>query len=178
MFSSKSKSKAWISKGIFLSFVLWMLAKLLQSYLALCDPTDYSPPNSSVQGILQASILEWLPCPPPGDLPDPGMESKSLTSPALAGRIFTTKCHQGSPFCFLLCMRARSLQLCPTLCNLVDCSSPGSSVHGILQVSILEWIAMPCSRGSSWPRAWTLSQASPESAGGFFTTRATWNDSK
>ena len=155
-----------------------MLAKLLQSYLALCDPTDCSPPNSSVEGILQASILEWLPCPPPGDLPDPGMEPKPLTSPVLAGRIFTTACHLGSPFCFLLCMRAKSLRLCPTLCNLVDCSSPGSSVHGILQVSILEWIAMPCSRGSSRPRARTVSQASPESAGGFFTTRATWNDSK
>ena len=39
-----------------------------------------------------------------------------------------------------------------TLCNPVDCSSPGSSVHGILQARILEWVAIPFSRGSSWSR--------------------------
>ena len=42
-----------------------------------------------------------------------------------------------------------------TLCNPMDCSPPGSSVHGILQARILEWVAMPFSRGSSWPRDWT-----------------------
>ena len=36
----------------------------------------------------------------------------------------------------------------PTLCNPMDCSLPGSSVHGILQAKILEWVAMPSSRGS------------------------------
>ena len=41
---------------------------------------------------------------------------------------------------------AKSLQLCPTLCNPVDCSLPGSSVHGILHARILEWVAMPSSR--------------------------------
>ena len=41
---------------------------------------------------------------------------------------------------------------CPTLCNPTDCSLPGSSVHGILQAGILEWVAMPFSRGSSQPR--------------------------
>ena len=40
----------------------------------------------------------------------------------------------------------------PTLCNPRDCSPPGSSVHGILQARILEWIAIPFSRGSSHPR--------------------------
>ena len=45
------------------------------------------------------------------------------------------------------CMRDKSLQLCPTLCDPVDCSLPGSSVHGILQAIILEWVAMPSSRG-------------------------------
>ena len=44
------------------------------------------------------------------------------------------------------------LQLCPTLCSPVDFSPPGSSVHGILQAGILEWVAMPSSRGSSRPR--------------------------
>ena len=44
------------------------------------------------------------------------------------------------------------IQPCPTLCNPVDCSSPGSSAHEILQARILEHVAIPFSRGSSWPR--------------------------
>ena len=44
------------------------------------------------------------------------------------------------------------LQLCPSLCNSMDCSPPGSSVHGILQARILEWVAMLSSRASSWFR--------------------------
>ena len=52
----------------------------------------------------------------------------------------------------LHCVQAKLLQLCPTLCNPMDCRLPGSSVHGILQARILEWVAMPSSRGSSWPR--------------------------
>ena len=47
------------------------------------------------------------------------------------------------------CVYAKSLQLCPTLCDPMDCSPPGSSVHGFLQAGILEWVAMPSSRGSS-----------------------------
>ena len=43
-------------------------------------------------------------------------------------------------------------QSCPTLCNPVDCSLPGSSLHGILQARILEWVAISFSRGSSQPR--------------------------
>ena len=46
-------------------------------------------------------------------------------------------------------MCAKSLQLCPTLCNPMDYSLPGSSVHGILQARILEWVSMPSSRESS-----------------------------
>ena len=43
-------------------------------------------------------------------------------------------------------------QSCPTLCNPINCSLPGSSVHGILQEKILEWIAIPSPRGFSWSR--------------------------
>ena len=50
------------------------------------------------------------------------------------------------------CVHAKSFQLCPILCNPMDCSLPGSSVHRILQARILEWVAMPSSRGSSQPR--------------------------
>ena len=47
------------------------------------------------------------------------------------------------------------LQSCPTLCSPMNCSLPGSSLHGILQARILEWVAMPSPRGSSCPRDWT-----------------------
>ena len=46
-------------------------------------------------------------------------------------------------------------QSCPTLCDHMDCSLPGSSVHGILQARILEWVAISFSRRSSWLRDWT-----------------------
>ena len=52
----------------------------------------------------------------------------------------------------LPCTWAKSCQLCPTLYNSVDCSLPGSSVHGIFQARILEWVALLSFRGSSWPR--------------------------
>ena len=56
-------------------------------------------------------------------------------------------------------------QACPTLCDPVDCSPPGSSVRGILQARMLEWVAMPSSRGSSRPRERTQVSCT---AGGFF----------
>ena len=46
-------------------------------------------------------------------------------------------------------------QSCPTLCNSMDYSPPGSSVHGILQARTLEWVTIPFSRGSSQPRDWS-----------------------
>ena len=54
-----------------------------------CDPKDCNLAGSSGHGISQARILDGLPFPPPGDLPDPGIEPPSLTSPALAGGFFT-----------------------------------------------------------------------------------------
>ena len=76
------------------------------------------------------------------------------------------------------CMRAKLLQSCPTFCDPMDCSLPGSSIHGIFQAKILECIAMPFSRGSSWPRDRTY--VSYVSCFGrqvfffFFNTRTTW----
>ena len=56
-----------------------------QSCLTLCDPTGSSLAGSSVHG-----LFHGLPCPPPGDLPDLGIKSRTLMSPALAGGIFIT----------------------------------------------------------------------------------------
>ena len=59
------------------------------------------------------------------------------------------------------------------LCDPKDSSPPGSSVHGLLQARILEWVAMPFSRGSPQPRIKPVSLTSPALTGGFFTTSAT-----
>ena len=58
-------------------------------------------------------------------------------------------------------LHAKSLQSCPTLCNLMDYSLLGSSVHGILQARILEWVAIFSTRGSSWPRDQTQVSCTP-----------------
>ena len=74
-----------------------------------------------------------LPCPPPGDLPDPGIKHTSLLSPALA-----------------VTATAKSLQSCPTLCDPRDGSPPGSPVPGILQARTLEWVAISFSNAWKW----------------------------
>ena len=73
-------------------------------------------------------------------------------------------------FSQLVWVYAKSLQSCLTLCNPMNCSLPGSSVHRILQARILEWVAIPFSSGSSWPRDWTQASCI---AGRFFTIWAT-----
>ena len=60
------------------------------------------------------------------------------------------------------------------LCEPMDCSLPGSSVHGILQARILEWVAVPSSSPSSWPRDLTHISCSSCFIGEFFTTSATY----
>ena len=68
------------------------------------------------------------------------------------------------------CMHAKSLQSCLTLCSTMDCSPPGSPVHGVLQARILEWNAMLSSKGSSQPRHWTRISCGSYIAGRFFTS--------
>ena len=58
---------------------------------------DCSPPGSSVHGIFQAGILELLPLPPSGDLPNRGIKPESLVSPALVGGFFTMDATWGAP---------------------------------------------------------------------------------
>ena len=82
-----------------------------------------------------------------------------------------------------ICMRAKSLELCPTLCDSIDNSLPGFSVCGILQTRILQWVAVTSSRGFSWPRNPTCnSYVSCISRlvffFFFFTTSTTWEAQK
>ena len=70
-------------------------------------------------------------------------------------------------------MHAKSLQLCPTLHDPMDCSLPDSTVQGILQVRILEWIVIPSYRGSSLKGS-NPCLLSPALVRGFFATSAPW----
>ena len=74
--------------------------------------------------------------------------------------------HPGSSVGFSFCLhnvgrkqkkveKSEVTQSCPTLCHPMDCSLPGSSIHGIFQARILEWVAISFSRRSSRPRHWT-----------------------
>ena len=64
-------------------------------------------------------------------------------------------------------LKMKAAQSCLTLCDPMDCRLPGSSVHGILQARILEWVVVPISRGSSLPRDQNGVSCI---AGGFFTS--------
>ena len=139
-------------------------AKLLQSWLFGTPRTVAHQTPLSIE-LSRQEYWSGLPSPSPGDLPNPGIEPISLVSPALEDRYFTTLPHlltslhgrkdKGTVQGFILTeseSESEVTQLCRTLCDPTDCSPPGSSVHGILQARILEWIAISFSRGSSWCR--------------------------
>ena len=100
---------------------------------------DCSPPDFSVCGNLQARVLEWV-----------AMSSSraSCASPALAGRFFTTIATWEVQKC--IAAAAKLLQLCPTLCDPIDSSQPGSPVPRILQARTLEWVAISFSSAQKW----------------------------
>ena len=60
-----------------------------------------------------------------------------------------------APLLAWILWKSEVARLCPTLCDPMDCSLPGSFVHGIFQARVLEWVAISFSKGSSWPRGWT-----------------------
>ena len=156
--------------------------------LTLHGLMSYSLPGSSVRGILQARILEWLPCTPPeyiSGIINAGVEPVSHVF-CIGRQVLYHKCHLGSlPNMLLLsrfsyvrlcatpqtaatrlpcpwdspgkntgvgchfllqCIKMKTesevAQSCLTLCDPMDCSPPGSSVHGILQARGLEWGAI------------------------------------
>ena len=126
----------------------------------LCDSMDCSPPGSSVHGILQPRIREWVAI----SFSRGSFQLRVWTwVSCIAGRFFivwaTREAHR------LYNLKVKVNQSCPTLCDPTDCT-----VHGILQARVLEWVAFPFSRGSSQPRDWTQVC---HIAGGFFTSWAT-----
>ena len=65
----------------------------------LCDPMDCSLPGSSVHGTSQARILEWFAMPPPGDLPNPGIEPEASPASSVLQADSSPLSHPGSPRC-------------------------------------------------------------------------------
>ena len=120
-------------------------SEVAQLCLTLSDPNDCSLPGSSIHGIFQARVLEWVAIAFSNNLLSSssfqiwsGEQTGFLCSPAGVlpfgnGRL-------------ALWPRMLVTQLCPTLCDPMDYSPPGSSVHEILQARILKWIAVPFSR--------------------------------
>ena len=102
---------------------------------------DGSPPGSSVHGIAQARILEWVATSFSRGSSQP-RDSASLSW--IGGQIL-----YHSNTCGCCCSVTQS---CLSLCDPIDCSLPGSSVHEIFQARVLEWAAISFSRGSSQPR--------------------------
>ena len=138
----------------------------LLSRARLCNPMDGSPPGSSVHRIFQREYWSGLPFPSPGDLPDPWIK---LSSPTLQADALTSE-PPGKPIyvyiCAYICI-VLVTQLCPFLCNPVDCSCQAPLSIVILQARRLEWIAIPFSRGSSPSRDQTHISCI---VGRFFTT--------
>ena len=87
-------------------------------------------------------------------------------APCLPFEIFRLARHYSN-----MCMHTQS---CLTLCDPMDCSPPGSFVHGISQARILEWVTISFSRGCSWPRDWSHVSYVSALASRFFKHWATW----
>ena len=134
--------------------------EVAQSCLTLCDPMDCSLPGSSVHGIFQARVLEWSAI---------AFSNFNLTKPQISVRslfyrqeIADSQRHKITFPVSRLPLTLREMEhlaqcvlvteSCQTLCDPMDCSLPGSSVHGIFQARILPSVIISSSRGSSQPR--------------------------
>ena len=180
------------------------------SHAQLYDPLDYNPPGSSVQGIFQARVLEWVaissyrdfqpiscvscmaggcsiaePSRKPHLYPRPTLFSTRLwwASPNKVSSLWSLDTDAGNLYSNWITFlklwlehfesegESEVAQPCPTLCDPMDCSLPGSSLHGILQARILEWVAISFSRGSSQPRDQTPASHIPGRRFNLWATR-------
>ena len=138
--------------------------KSLQSCLTLCNAMDCSLPGSSVHRILQKRIPEWVAKPSSRELSQPRDRTCVSYVSCICRQVVYLGSQWGSQIVkSVLCLVTQS---CLTLCEPMDCSLPGSSVHGDSLGENTRVVAMHSSKGSSQSRDWT--QVS-HVAGGFFT---------
>ena len=140
--------------------------KLLSRVRLFATPWTVAYQASPSMGFSRQEYWSGVPQPSPGDLPDPGIEpwSPALEADALTSEppgkpkvtltaVKNFKMHSGSNKAgYFCCCHCLVTKLCPTLCDSMDNSPQVSSVRGIFQARILEWVAIPFSRGSSQPR--------------------------
>ena len=140
--------------------------KLLSRVRLFATPWTVAYQASPSMGFSRQEYWSGVPLPSPGDLPDPGIEpwSSALEADALTSEppgkpkvtltaVKNFKMHSGSNKAgYFCCCHCLVTKLCPTLCDSMDNSPQVSSVRGIFQARILEWVAIPFSRGSSQPR--------------------------
>ena len=120
-------------------------SEVAQSCLTLRDPMDCSPPGSSLR-----------PWGFPGRNTGVGCYCLLRIIIILIFKSSRPCIHRLRPWsCNLIESESEVAQSCPTFCEPTDCSLPGSSVHGIFQARMLEWVAISFSRRSSRPRDWT-----------------------
>ena len=117
------------------------------SHVWLCNPMDCSLTGSSIHGIFQARILEWVAISFSRGSSQPGVRTQVF---CILGRLFTIWGTRETLQLHAPAAAAKSLQLCPTLCDPRDGSPPGSAVPGILQARTLEWVAISFSNAWKW----------------------------
>ena len=105
-------------------------------------PVDCSPPGSSVHGILQARIMEWVGMRSSRESFWPRDRNYSCCDSCIAGGFFIAELPGNPWYWSATAAAAKPLQSCPTLCDPIDGSPPGSPVPGILQARTLEWVAI------------------------------------
>ena len=141
----------WYVTISLLLFSCWVMHVLL-----FCEPVDCSPPGSSVHGISQARMLEWVTIFfLQGIFPTQRLKLRLLHWQADSlprSHYLITTISLGWKWKLVT-------QSCLTFCDPMDYSLPGSSVYGIIQARLLEWVVIPFFQGSFWPRDWTWSLA-------------------
>ena len=145
----------------------WWCPLVHQSFKFLCSPINNGVLNKNTFGLEVKSV---------GKKSRPGFFLSYATQ--WAGWPWTR--HLISLNFIILIWRLHVLvvQSCPTLCDPMDCSLPGSSVHGIFQARILEWIAISFSKESSQPRDWTWSPALQANSTIWATREALYEDGR
>ena len=119
---------------------------------------DCNPPASSFHGIFQARILEWVAIPFSRGSSQPRNQTQVS---CITSRFFNVWAIREAPDplgSYLKLVKeseSEVSQSCPILCHPMDCNLQGSSIHGIFQARIMEWVAISFSRRSSRPRDWT-----------------------
>ena len=144
---------------------------IFKSCLTLCDLVNCSLAGSAVHGDSPGKILKWVVIPFSRGFSQPRNQTGvSRIAVSFFSSWATREAHKCPCTDASTVNNTVGAQLCPPLCDPMDCSQPGSSVLGIFQVRILEQGAISYSRGSSQPRNLTCVSCVSCIAGRFFTT--------